>query len=144
MRVIEHGGVSLADDSLHVWMGEDPPAFDITIPLPSIASIERLPDATSGNSIGVHGMFGRWLINASHANLVRLKLRPRVPARVDAESSLADIGVGVPRLLKPLVRARTTNVRELTISVDDPDELIAAIRSARPASSPRPAARGTR
>lgn len=55
---------------------------------------------------GVHGWRGRWLVNGTSHNLVRLDLQPGQRARV--------MGVRV-------------KLRELWISVEQPDQLVAAL-----------------
>jgi hypothetical protein len=58
-------------------------------------------------SKGVHGLAGRWLVNGSAEGLVVLELAPAQGARV----------LGVP-----------VGLRELIVSVEDPDGLVAALR----------------
>lgn len=57
-------------------------------------------------SVGVHGWRGRWLVNTGRDDLVTIELDP--PMRAST-------------LLVPL------RVRELTVNVDDPDGLVAAL-----------------
>ncbi len=57
-------------------------------------------------SWGAHGWRGRWLVNGSSHGIVVLGIEPRQPARV----------VGWP-----------VRLRELDVSVDDPEGLVAAL-----------------
>jgi len=57
-------------------------------------------------SRGVHGWGGRWLVNGAGTGLVTLTLEPTQGART----------IGVP-----------VRLRELTVNVDDPDALVAAL-----------------
>ena len=86
--------------SLHVKMGW---AFAADIPLMSITSAK--PTNTRAYTAGVHYRFGRWLVNASVKDLVKLRIDPAAPARVWTMS--------VP-------------VSELWVGVTDPDALVAA------------------
>jgi hypothetical protein len=88
---------------LHVKMGW---AFSAAIPLTSITSAEPLE--TRVYSAGVHYGFGRILVNGSFKGLVKLTIEPAVQAK----------------MLK-----RSATLRELWISVTDPDALIAACRT---------------
>jgi hypothetical protein len=85
---------------LHVKMGW---AFSAAIPLTSIKSAQ--PITTRVYAAGVHYAFGRWLVNGSYKGLVKLMIDPAAQAKI----------------LK-----RSTTVKELWISVTDPDALIAA------------------
>ena len=58
-------------------------------------------------SVGVHGWRGRWLVNGASAPLVGIVLHDPVPARV--------LGFRI-------------HLREVIVSVDDPDGLVAALR----------------
>lgn len=94
--------VELRDDRVHVRMGW---AFRATFPRSAVASI-----AESGQrplSRGVHGLFGRWLVNGSADGLVRLNLEPGQRAHV----------LGLP-----------VKVRELLVSVEDPAALVRRLR----------------
>jgi hypothetical protein len=75
-------------------------AFRADVPRRSIRDAGRVPNAIS---IGVHGLRGRWLVNGASGPLVALSIEPPAPARV----------CGVP-----------IRLRELTVSVDDPDGVI--------------------
>src|SRR3954451_3251237 len=80
----------------------------------SIRSLRRVRDSLS---IGLHGWRGRWLVNGAAGPLLALKLDPPARARV----------FGVP-----------IRLRELIVSVDDPDALKAELNS-RYATPPRQA-----
>lgn len=92
--------VSIRDDVLHVSMGW---GFSADIPLASIENARRFHDRVF--AWGVHGFRGRWLVNGSSQGIVELTIDPPVRARI----------MGVPMTL-----------RELLVSVTDPDDLIAA------------------
>jgi hypothetical protein len=64
------------------------------------------PDDRPVRAWGAHGWRGRWLVNASSQGIVRLDLDP--PARATC------------LVLRP-------RVRDLRVSVDDPDGLVAAL-----------------
>ena len=92
--------VSIRDDVLHVAMGW---GFSADIPLASVKGARRFHDRVF--AWGVHGFRGRWLVNGSSQGVVELTIDPPVRARI----------MGVPMTL-----------RELLVSVTDPDELVAA------------------
>ena len=81
-------------------------AFHAIFPRASVQAITPL--ASSPMSRGVHGIAGRWLVNGSGAGILSLRLEPAQRARV----------MGVP-----------VTLRELMVSVDDPDALRTALRS---------------
>ncbi|OBH98441.1 hypothetical protein, partial [Mycobacterium scrofulaceum] len=91
--------------TLHVKMGW---AFDARVPLASITRAERADDRVL--TLGVHYSSGRWLVNGSGKNLVALTIEPPVNARA----------VG-----------RSISLRELWVSVTDPDALIAVCAGRR-------------
>ena len=93
--------VEVGDGRLRARMGW---AFALEAPLESVRFAQR--DSRRVWSWGVHGWRGKWLVNASSSGLVRIDLSP--PAR--ARSGPVPI-----------------TVRELTVSMDDPDGLIAAL-----------------
>jgi hypothetical protein len=95
-------GVRVAADRVEVRMGL---AFRGTIPREAIKAVE--PDRRRHISIGVHGWAGRWLVNGSLRGLVRVLVAPPARGRV----------LGVP-----------VRLRELIVSVEDPEGLIAALR----------------
>ena len=74
-------------------------------------SIERSELGVQGVilGLGVHGWAGRWLVNGSLDGLVTLQLSPAQRARV----------LGVP-----------VKLRELQLSLEDPDTLLARLRAA--------------
>lgn len=79
-------------------------AFRAAFPRSSVASVsagDRRP-----SSRGVHGFAGRWLVNGSGEGLVVLRLEPAQRARV----------LGFP-----------VRLRELTVSVEAPERLAAAL-----------------
>lgn len=95
-----NSSVEVRDGVLHVSMGW---GFTADIPLASITSAGHYEGRIT--SWGVHGFRGRWLVNGSSQGVVALSMDPPAMARV----------VG-----------RTVTLRELAVSVDDPDGLIAA------------------
>jgi len=96
----QRSDVQIEGDSLHVSMGW---GFTSDIPLGSIT--EAKPYTSRVTAWGVHGWRGRWLVNGSSNGLVELTIDPAAQAKV----------MGVPITLK-----------ELCVSVTDPDALIAA------------------
>ena len=82
-------------------------AFQATIPRSSVCGAQRTPGKVL--SRGAHGWSGRWLVNGAGDGLVRITIAPTARARV----------TGVP-----------VSLRELTVSVDDPDGLVAALQPA--------------
>ncbi len=79
-------------------------AFRAAFPRNSVASVRPL--GTWVLSIGVHGLCGRWLVNGSHRGIAVLELDPEQRARV----------LGFP-----------VRLRELMVSVDDPEALQRAL-----------------
>ncbi len=117
-------GAEVLSGKLHVWMGQ-PRAFEISIPLEAIKKAERVPDHRRGGSLGVHGGRGKWLVNASYEDLVTLTLQPPQAAAVSMASAMpAEVREKSPWFVRVLLRDRSPKVRELTISVEDPDALI--------------------
>lgn len=86
---------------VHVRMGW---SFRATFPRDAVASVQPLGSPVL--SIGVHGMCGRWLVNGSHRGIAVLRLAPEQRARV----------LGFP-----------VHLRELMLSVDDPEALRQAL-----------------
>ncbi len=82
-------------------------AFHATIPRSAVVEAAR-PDR-SRIGWGVHGWNGRYLINGSRGGLVRIVVSP--PQRATM--------IGLP-----------VTLRELTVSVDDPDGLVGALANA--------------
>jgi hypothetical protein len=101
--------VDIGPDRVRVRMGW---AFGAALPRTSIRSARRVP--RNAISIGVHGWRGRWLVNGAAGPLVAVAIDPPAPARV----------LGVP-----------VRLRELVVSVDDPDALIRALSPVRAAAA---------
>lgn len=123
----ENNGVDVGPDVVRVWMG-DPMIFDISMPRGAIRAVERVGDRAPGSNIGVHGFRGRWLVNAAYVGLVRITLDPPVRAELRVASRMPEATKSdSPWFIRPLLRDRSPKVRELTISVDRPDELVATL-----------------
>lgn len=97
--------VDVSDTDVEIRMGW---AFHLRAPRTAIASVAA-DDGTVGGW-GVHGWRGRWLVNGSSRNLVRIEWDPAVRART----------AGFP------IRVST-----LRVSMVDPDGLIGALRPDR-------------
>lgn len=93
--------VRVTDEELRVEMGW---AYRSTIPRSTIRSATRRDGDVW--SRGVHGWRGRWLVNGSGDRLVVIEIDPPSRARIG------------PVGIRP---------RELTVGVDDPDALVAAL-----------------
>jgi hypothetical protein len=93
--------VELDSDTLRVRMGW---AFRATIPVQQITSVRPRSGPVGG--IGAHGWRGRWLVNGATTGLVAISIDPSVRAW----------GTGIP-----------VRLRELTLSLEDPDALVAAL-----------------
>lgn len=115
---MEGGGIEVTGDSLRVTMGE-PPIFTAIIPRTAIRSAQPIPDSETP-SRGVHGSFGKWLVNRAGVGLVKLTISP--PAR--ANLSPPQLTKKPGRILSFLMRTRTIKLRELTLSTSHPDDLI--------------------
>jgi len=132
--VVHMTGVLDAQD-LHVWLESCPPggvsnapSFEVTVPRAAIVTAQRQPDSRPGGSLGAHGWRGKWLINGTYDRLVRLGLGQPCPARLNPTAAVGDALQGKqPLLLRPLLRTRTVQVKQLTISVNDPDAFLAAV-----------------
>ncbi|MDQ1402159.1 MAG: hypothetical protein QOG03_475 [Actinomycetota bacterium] len=142
------GGMALVDGRLHVWMG-DPPSWEAWIPVASVRRAERIADgapihqprwrgqrvtrsasvgSTTVMSRGAHGWRGRWLVNGSGRNLVRLTLGPGVHATVSPGTVIPeDAAERGGRVMRFFFKERTVKLTELVVSVDDPDALVAAL-----------------
>ena len=94
--------LELAEDLVVVRMGW---AFHARVPRASATWARRVGDTVN---IGVHGWRGRWIVNGAGGPLVAVGIDP--PARARA--------VGCP-----------VKLRELRVSVDDPDALVAALEA---------------
>jgi hypothetical protein len=100
-------GIDVEGDTVRVRMGW---AFRAEIPRSAIRSA-RVESGLPFLGWGVHGWRGRWLVNGSSRGLVRIDLDPAQRARV----------TGVP-----------VRLRELWISVERPDELVAVLTADAP------------
>ena len=98
--------VEVDDLEVRVQMGW---AFSALIPRATIAGVEQVFRTVV--SRGAHGWRGDWLVNGAGDGLVRIDVEPRVHGRV----------LGFP-----------VRVRSLTVSVEEPEELAAAIASIAP------------
>ena len=94
--------IQVDGDHLRVRMGF---SFRAEIPLASITGVRPFSGLVGG--IGVHGWRGRWLVNGAASGIVTIDIEPPARAKV----------LGVP------VRLRT-----LQVSVESPEELVAALR----------------
>jgi hypothetical protein len=92
------------DEHVSVRMGW---GFRANIPRTSIKAVSRYEKRPI--SRGVHGFAGRWLVNGSGDGIVSLELEPRQRGFV--------MGVAV-------------SIRQLLVSVDEPERFIAALQSA--------------
>jgi len=95
-------GVELVDDTLRVRMGW---AFRASVPVSHITVVGPRTGLVGG--IGVHGWNGRWLVNGATTGLVAITVDP--PGRASV--------MGIP-----------VKLRQLTLSLEDPDALVAALR----------------
>ena len=93
--------VDLTPDRLRIRLGV---LFRADVPRVAVAAAERNHDPVTG--WGAHGWGGRWLVNTSSRNLVRLAIEPRQRARV--------LGVPVP-------------LSGLRMSLADPDGFLAEL-----------------
>jgi hypothetical protein len=96
--------VDIGDDLVHVRFSW---GFLSTFPRSSVVSTRVYPRRPI--SRGVHGFAGRWLVNGSGDGILEITLEPEQRARV----------VGLP-----------VKLRNLLVSVDDPQALARAIRPA--------------
>jgi hypothetical protein len=58
------------------WVGT------VTIPRQDIATVEKVDKTPGWLGFGVHGMFGTWAFNGSHAGAVKITMRTPATARV--------------------------------------------------------------
>jgi hypothetical protein len=93
--------LELDEERLHLRMGL---MFRADVARASVHSATRAPD--SPLSIGVHGWRGRWIVNGAPSPMVAISISPPARARM----------FGFP-----------VRLRELWVSVDDPDALVAAV-----------------
>jgi hypothetical protein len=110
-----HARIEVSDYDFYVRFGR---GFTVRFPLSSVRQIDHMPREWVRFNRGVHGGHGAWLINGSRRGLVRLLLDP---------AATAETGVGPVDL--------DVEVRELRLSVEDPDGLIERVRAATGASS---------
>ena len=89
-------------DRISIRMGW---GFSADVPRASVRSVAWAPD--SPWSIGVHGWKGRWIVNGAAGPMVSIRIDPAARART----------VGFP-----------VTLRELLVSVDDPDALVAELQ----------------
>jgi hypothetical protein len=107
-------GVAVDTGEIRVRMG----SFKLDIPRSSVRSVQR-SQARVGGTTGVHGRRGRWLVNGSAEGLAELTIDP--PVRISPSIDTL-YGLGPSR------------VRQLTLSLDDPDGFVAAVKALLPAS----------
>jgi hypothetical protein len=98
-------GVTIDEDTLRVRMGW---VFRAQVPLSSIRGAR--PDHQMVGGIGAHGWRGNWLVNGSMKGIVRIEIDPPAKAKV----------MGIPQRLKVL-----------RVSVEEPDQLMAALSGSR-------------
>jgi hypothetical protein len=101
-------GVEVDADEIRVRMG----SFKLDIPRRCVRSVKRSP-AKVGQTTGVHGSRGRWLVNGSAEGLAVLVIDP--PSHISPSIDTL-FGLGPSR------------VNQLTVSLDDPDGFIAAVK----------------
>jgi hypothetical protein len=97
--------VEVGDDVLRVRMSW---GFSLDAPLVNVR--DARPDTGRVGGWGVHGWRGRWLVNGSSSGLVRIDLSQPVRGR------MGPIPIGI---------------RQLRVSVEDPDGLVAALTTRR-------------
>ena len=100
-----HAHVTVTDGDLAVDYGV---VFSIDVPLAAVRSAART-EISWWRGIGAHGWKGSWVVNGSLRDLVLLTLDPQQRGRT----------LGFP-----------VRVRELILSVQDPDAFIAAVGTA--------------
>jgi len=94
-------GVTVGAERVRVRMGW---GFRADIPRSSVG--QATSDGGLVGGIGIHGWRGRWLVNGAASGLVRLQIEPPERAWV----------MGVP-----------VRLRQLRVSVEDPDGLLGAL-----------------
>lgn len=102
--------MELDDGQIRVRMG----SFKLDIPRSSARSVRRSA-ARVGGTTGVHGGRGRWLVNGSAEGQAELAIDP--PARVSPSIDTL-YGLGPSR------------VKQLTVSLDEPDRFVEAMKPA--------------
>ena len=98
-------GLTIENDTLRVRMGW---LFRAQVPMSSIRGAR--PDDQMVGGIGAHGWRGNWLVNGSMKGIVRIEIDPPARAKV----------MGIPQ--------RLTTLR---VSVEEPEELMAALSGSR-------------
>lgn len=96
--------VVVGTDELHVTMGLGGWAFAARVPRSAISAAGRVDGPVW--AWGAHGWRGQWLVNGSSQGLVRLTIEPPGHGRC----------LGFP-----------VKLRQLTLSLDEPDAFIAAL-----------------
>jgi hypothetical protein len=94
--------VDVRGDEVRVRMGW---GFSARLPRAAITDVSR--EKRIWVTAGAHGWRGRWLVNGASGPIVGIRVDPPARGRV----------IGVP-----------IEVREVQVSVEDPDALIAALR----------------
>jgi hypothetical protein len=107
-------GAAVGTGEIRVRMG----SFKLDIPRSSVRSVQR-SQAKVGGTTGVHGRRGRWLVNGSAEGLAELTIDPPVHISPSVDTLF---GLG------------PSQVRQLTLSLDDPDGFVAAVEALLPAS----------
>jgi hypothetical protein len=102
--------VEVSDHDFYVKFGR---GFESRFPLTSVRQIGHMPAEWVNATRGVHGGHGAWLVNGSRRGLVRLILDPPAMARTGAGGLWISV-----------------EVRELRLSLEDPDGLIQRVRAA--------------
>jgi hypothetical protein len=103
-----HSHVVVTSDRILVEMGAGGWAFKGTVPRSSITRVERLTGPVW--AWGAHGWGGRWLVNGSANGLVQVSIEPTARGYC---------------LLFPV------KLRQLTVSLDEPDQFVAALAQSR-------------
>jgi hypothetical protein len=103
--------VEVDASEIRVRMG----SFKLDIPRSSVRSVQR-SQARIGQTTGVHNRHGQWLVNGSNEGLTQLEIDP--PCYVSPSIDTL-FGLGPSR------------VKQLTVSLDDPDGFIAAVEDGR-------------
>ena len=92
------------DAAARVQMGW---GFSASIPRASVVGVRR--DPSRPLNVGVHGWHGRWLVSGAREGIVKVAIEPSARASV----------CGVP-----------VSLRELRVSLEEPEELIASLAQA--------------
>lgn len=97
--------VAISEDRLRAQMGW---MFRADVPLASVTGVKAHQGMVGG--IGVHGWRGLWLVNGGMKGVVDVTINPPAKARV----------LGVP-----------VKLRELQVSLESPEEFLAALSGSR-------------